>query len=306
MKWLENVLYTPLKKKMTMTNLEKNVDLHVHSNYSDGSLSPSQLVDLAVEKGLFAFALTDHDTIDGIDEAIESAKERPVTVIPGIELSTEYEGKDVHIVGLMIDHKTPAFQKKIQEFVDSRELRNEKMCNALRTRAGMDITYEDLKSHYPDSVITRAHYARYMLEKGYIRSLSEAFERYIGDRAPYFIPREKVTPQDAVSLILSAKGIPVLAHPLLYGMSSERLQILVSSLKSCGLVALEALYATYSPSDEASMRLLAEKNGLLLSGGSDFHGAAKPKLELGTGYGKLQVPKDIFDKLLAKRKELFS
>ena len=279
------------------------VDLHVHSNKSDGSLSPSDLILEAKKKGLKAFALTDHDTVDGIDEAMAAAKGSGVTVIPGIELSTEYEGKDIHIVGLLIDKEQPEFKEKIQEFVDSRILRNRKMCQKL-TEAGMPLTYEELLAEFPGAVITRAHYAQIMLKKGYTKSLKEAFERYIGDRGPCFIPREKITPEDGVKLILSAKGIPVLAHPLLYKMGKERLQILIDRLKDAGLEAIEAVYCTNTPSEEAQMRELAKKNGLLISGGSDFHGNAKPGLEMGTGYGKLYVSKEILDELVKRKGEL--
>ncbi len=283
---------------------KQRVDLHVHSNKSDGSLSPSDLVLEAKKKGLTAFALTDHDTVDGIEEAMKAAAGSGVAVIPGIELSTEYEGKDIHIVGLFIDKEQPAFRDKIQEFVDSRILRNQKMCLKL-TEAGCPLTYEELVEEFPGSVITRAHYAQILLKKGYTRSLKEAFERYIGDRGPCFIPREKITPEDGVKLILSAKGIPVLAHPLLYGMGKERLQILIDRLKDAGLEAIEAVYCTNSPSEEAQMRELAKKNGLLISGGSDFHGSAKPGLEMGTGYGKLYVSEEILDELAKRKEEVF-
>lgn len=289
-----------------MNLYEKNcVDLHVHSNKSDGSLSPSDLVLEAKKKGLKAFALTDHDTVDGIDEAMAASEGSGVTVIPGIELSTEYEGKDIHIVGLLIDKEQPEFRNKIQEFVDSRILRNQKMCQKL-TEAGCPLTYEELVAEFPGAVITRAHYAQILLKKGYTKSLREAFERYIGDRGPCFIPREKITPEDGVKLILSAKGIPVLAHPLLYGMGKERLQILVDRLKDAGLEAIEAVYCTYSPSEETQMREFAKKNGLLISGGSDFHGNAKPGLEMGTGYGKLYVSEEILDELVKRKLEMFS
>ena len=265
------------------------VDLHVHSDKSDGSLSPSRLVDLAKEKGLDAFALTDHDTIDGLDEAIrynaavENAMEtdpvrvtsanpvsaRRLEIIPGIELSTEYMGKDIHILGLFIDYHMPAFRQQIRAFVDSRILRNEKMCRLLQ-EAGIDITFEKLQEAFPGSVITRGHYARYLLDHGYIRSLPEAFERYVGDRCKYFVPREKVTPEQAVRLILDAKGIPILAHPTLYHMGRDALQQLTTRLKEAGLVGIEAVYSTYSVKEEQEMKRLAERNQLLISGGSDF------------------------------------
>lgn len=285
------------------------IDLHVHSNRSDGTLSPAQLVDYAREKRLKAFALTDHDTIDGLDEAISHAEAlkgaagKPAQpyedqiipeVIPGIEFSTEYQKQDVHILGLYIDYKDQAFCRQLREFVDSRITRNRKMCLLLQ-KAGIPVTYEDLQAEFPDSVLTRAHYAKYMLNRGYIKSMPEAFDRYIGDHCPCFIPREKVTPVQAVELILSAGGVPILAHPILYHMSALRLDTLARELKEAGLAGLEAIYSTYTPAEERDMRRLAAKYDLLVSGGSDFHGATKPGLELGTGYGKLFVPCSLLD-----------
>lgn len=305
------------------------VDLHVHSTKSDGTYTPQELVNYAMEKGLSAFSLTDHDTVDGIEEAMEYARELcllydikgsatnvktsdcngatsgampPMVpeVIPGIEFSTEYQGKDVHIVGLYIDIHTPSFEQHLRDFVESRNVRNEKMCKSLQG-IGMDITYEKLLERFPGAVITRAHYAKYMLEKGYIKSMAEAFERYIGDYSPHYIPREKVTPEQAISLILEAGGIPILAHPILYHLSDARLEELVVQLKAAGLIGIEAIYSTYAPAEERQIRRLAEKYNLLLSGGSDFHGSNKPGLDLAVGYGKLFVPYDILDKLKAIR-----
>ena len=279
------------------------VDLHTHSNKSDGSLSPSELVDLAAEKGLSAIALTDHDTTEGLDEAISRGFKKGVMVVPGVELSCEYQGHDIHMIGLCIDHHDHDFCSRLEEFVDSRDNRNKKMCAKL-TEAGFPVDYDELISKYRDSVITRAHYARFMHDKGYVSSPAEAFERYIGDHAPYFIPREKVTPIQGIELIRSADGIPVLAHPLLYGLGKDRLDTLVSELKDAGLVALEALYCTYSEADERDMRTLANKYKLLVSGGSDFHGAAKPGLELGTGYGRLCVQESVLNTLLRYKRNM--
>lgn len=284
------------------------VDLHVHSNRSDGTYSPAALVDYALEKGLTSFALTDHDTVDGLEEALQYAEklQKNITVIPGIELSTEYEGKDVHIVGLAIDYKNDAFTAYLKDFVDSRITRNRKMC-ALLQGAGIAVSYEKLVEEFPNAVITRAHYAKYLLNHGYVKSMSEAFERYVGDHCPYFVPREKVTPQQAVELILAADGIPVLAHPILYHMSDARLDTLVSRLKNAGLIGIEAIYSTYNTAEERQIRALAEKYHLLVSGGSDFHGANKPGLDLAVGYGKLYVDDSIWMNLeKSRRKLLFS
>ena len=338
---------------------DKNmVDLHVHSTCSDGTFTPEELVDYAIQKGLTAFALTDHDTVNGLDRAIRYAEElrqaqaaspvissrndaddrfpvsfsrndaatrlpvsfsrndavarlpvssvadadvpRVPEIIPGIELSTEYQGKDIHMVGLFIDYRQPEFAHYLEDFIRSRENRNEKMCALLREH-DIDITYEALLAEFPGAVITRAHFARYLLSHGYIQSMKEAFDRYVGDHCPCFVPREKVTPAQAVELILRAGGVPVLAHPILYHMSDDRLDTLVAELKKIGLVGIEAIYSTYNTAEERQIRGLAAKYDLKISGGSDFHGANKPKIDLGTGWGKLYVPDEVLEILRPDR-----
>ncbi len=278
----------------------KTVDLHVHSNKSDGSFSPAGLVDYALEKGLSAFALTDHDTTAGIKEAQEAASGRGIEVIPGIEFSSEYEGRDIHIVGLYVDYESAYFKRRLTSFVNGRNIRNQEMCRRLESH-GIDITYSQLTEEFPGCVITRSHYAKFMLNHGYIKSLKEAFDRYIGDHGPCFVPRKKITPMRAVEIILKAGGFPVLAHPLLYHMSQARLEKLVATLKDMGLQGLEAVYSTHSPSEERQMRTLAAKYQLCISGGSDFHGNAKPGLDLATGYGKLFIPEEILDNIKERR-----
>lgn len=280
----------------------KTVDLHVHSNKSDGSFSPKELVSYAIEKGLSAIALSDHDTTEGIEAAVNAARGTGLEVIPAIEFSTEYEGKDIHVLGLYIDYSGKEFKKYLKDFQDSRDLRNRKMCKKL-TEHGVPVTYEEMCDYFPGSVLTRAHYAKYMWEKGFVKSMSEAFDRYIGDHAPCFLPREKVTPMQAVELILKAGGVPVLAHPILYHLSDERLDRLVARLKEAGLAGIEAIYSTYSPSEERQIRKLADKYDLLISGGSDFHGTTKPNLDLGCGYGKLCIPYEILEKIKEYRRE---
>lgn len=282
------------------------IDLHTHTTKSDGSYTPVELVDYAIEKDLAAVAVTDHDSIEGLPEALSHAaalakKGLPsIEVVPGIEFSTKYERQDVHIVGLYISYDSAEFQQALNDFVDSRTSRNRKMCKNLQD-AGIDISYEKLQDRYPEAVITRAHYASYLCEYGYVKSRQDAFARYLGDHTKYFVPREKVTPAQAVSLILKAGGVPILAHPPLYHMGSERLDALVSSLKAEGLMGIEAFYSTYSNQDVRDMLGLSSKYDLLLSGGSDFHGANKPNLDLGCGYGKLFVPEDLLPKIRAAR-----
>ncbi len=284
-------------KAYTKTHEGKNaIDLHTHTMYSDGSLTPKELIDYAMFKGLKVLAITDHDTVAGLDEAIEYAADKDIEFVPGVELSTEWRDKDIHIVGLDIDHKQEGFVNFLKDFVDSRDVRNEKMCRLL-TEAGLPVDYEELKNTYPDSVITRGHFARYMLDKGYTTYLKEAFERYIGDNGPYFVPREKTTAADGVRLIVEAGGIPVLAHPMLYHMNDDRLKVLVDELKPLGLMAMEAVYTTNSDAEERESRAFAKENGLLISGGSDYHGEAKPRTDLGFGFGDLYVDMSIWNDL---------
>lgn len=279
------------------------IDLHTHSTYSDGTFSVKELIDRAHEKGLAAIALTDHDTVDGVDEAIEYAASKypDLEVVPGVELSTEGEGREVHIVGLYIDNHDKEFVDGLSAFIDSRTTRNKKMCKKLTEEAGIPISYEELTKEFPDTVITRAHYAKFMVDRGYVNSRAEVFDRYIGDHCPYYVGREKITPEDAIRSILKAKGVPVFAHPILCRFGDDRLDAFVGKLKEVGLVGIEAVYSTYERRDETQIKELAKKYDLLISGGSDFHGANKPDIDLGTGCGRLFVPEDLLIPIKAAR-----
>ena len=275
----------------------RGIDLHTHSTCSDGTFSVKELMDLAHQKNLAAIALTDHDTVDGLDEAINYTKENypDMELVPGIEFSTKEGTKEVHIVGLFIDHHNDAFKAKLEPFIDSRVNRNKRMCDKLREEAGIPITFEELVAENPGAVITRAHLARFMLEKGYVNSRQEVFDKYIGDHCPYFIDRVKISPEEGIEYILEAGGVPILAHPILYHFSDSVLDALVGRLKEAGLKGIEAIYSTYSPSEERQIKELAAKYDLLISGGSDFHGANKPKIDLGCGMGKLFLPEDLLE-----------
>lgn len=269
------------------------IDLHVHSNCSDGTLSPREVVSYAVQKGLKAIALTDHDTIAGIPEAVKAAEELSLELIPGLEFSTNYKGRDIHMLGLDISWQDPAFLQSLKEFQDSRDLRNRKMIARLQ-EYGVDITYEKMAAEYPDAVWTRANFARYLRDHGYVKTMPDAFTRYVGDNAPCFIPREKVTPWQAMELIHQAGGYAVLAHPILYRLKEDELELLVKTLSDKGLDGIEAIYSTYRWTDESRIRQLARAYGLSITGGSDFHGSNKPDIDLGTGRGNLAIPYDIW------------
>lgn len=274
----------------------RKIDLHVHSTASDGTLTPTELVAAVQKAGLAAFALTDHDTVDGIAEARAAADAADVELVPGVELSCDYKGKEVHMVGLYLDETNPRLLEHLARFRDNRDNRNQKMYQKLNEE-GFDISEEALREMFPDAVLTRAHVARFLLEHGYIKSIAEAFEKYIGDGCRCHVPREKITPQEAVELIHHADGKAILAHPILYHMSDERLRELIYDCLEYGLDGIEALYSTYQPEDERYIRKLAEEYRLHLSGGSDFHGSNKPQIKLGSGMGRLSVPYELLENI---------
>lgn len=274
----------------------KTIDLHTHTTASDGTLTPSELIAYAAEKGLCAVAITDHDTTEGIAEALFAAEGRELEVIPGIEISSMYDRLEIHIVGLFIDPENTSLLEWLTALRQSREERNKKMLAAL-SDMGIKISYDELSEFAAGSIITRAHFAGVMLKKGYITSINEAFDRLIGDRCPAYIPRELPDYKTSINMIRSAGGIAVLAHPLLYKINTKGLENIVSELAAASLTGIEAYYSTHSPSDTKYIKKLAQQNRLLLSGGSDFHGSNKKNLDLGTGYGTLDVPADLIDTL---------
>lgn len=279
------------------------IDLHVHSTKSDGSLSPTELVGAALKVPLTAMALTDHDTVSGIDEALSAAQGTGLEVIPGVELSADYNGKEIHVVGLYVNHSNPKLNEYLDHFLETRDIRNIRMCEAL-SADGYNINIEELKEAFPGCVLTRAHVARLLMKKRYVHSVKEAFDRFLGDHCKYFIPREKITGADAIALIKTAGGIPVLAHPILYHMGSERLELMISELSAAGLEAIEAKYCTYTSSDERQIKELARKYNLQISGGSDYHGVVKPGLKLGIGYGKLYIDDSILKNMLSNLRRI--
>ena len=274
----------------------KTIDMHVHSNYSDGTFSPGELVDLAFKAGLSAFALTDHDTILGIDEAIAAGKDRGIEVIPGIEFSTDFEGSDIHMLGYAFDYRDPRFFKELTALQDTRDTRNRKMIQKMQAH-GIDISYEKMKAEDPDGVWTRANFARYLMDHGYVKSVQEAFLRYIGDDGPCYVARERMYCADAITLIHRFGGYAVLAHPHQYKFSEEKLDAFVAMLKSHGLDGIEALYSTHRWTDESRVKQLARKYSLCITGGSDFHGSNKPHISLGSGMGNLKIPYGLWQDL---------
>lgn len=273
----------------------KYIDLHVHSTCSDGTNTPAELITLAINAGLSAIALTDHDTTDGIRSAQAAATALPagtLRIIPGVELSAAYKDRDIHILGLFIDPENAALSHALTTARENRRQRNLAMLQRL-CDAGYPLKEEELQNGSDASCIGRMHFANAIVARGYAKDTAEVFQRFIGTDSPYYVPREFITPQDAISLIHSAGGLAILAHPLLYHLERSELEQLMHRLKDYGLSGLEAIYTTNSNEDEQYLRTFASRNNLLISGGSDYHGSNKPHISIGTGRGNLRIPETI-------------
>ena len=274
------------------------IDLHTHSTFSDGTFTPLQLVKYAEEKGLKAFALTDHDTTEGVKEA--KSIETNVEVISGVEISTRYDKKEIHIVGLYVNENDADLNKQLKYYREKRVTRNFEILEKLNS-LGVNITIDDVKESCTGDVISRAHIAKALVSKGFVGSYTEAFDRYLGDNKCAYVPRETLNYEESMELITKAGGVPVLAHPLLYKMSDTNLENMMVKLRQKGLKAVEVYYSTHSNSDTQHIMAMANRVGLIYSGGSDFHGATKPKIDMGTGMGKLAVPYEILEKIRGER-----
>lgn len=281
--------------------MKRTVDLHTHSCVSDGTLTPAELADYAYKHNLSAIALTDHDTVKGIPEAQKAADSlradgADFRLVPGVELSLGFGKKDIHMLGLFIDPVSEKLTKALLEAEQERNDRNRKMADNL-ANAGIDITYEKLLEFCGDAIITRAHFGKYMVARGIVPTMKEAFTRYLSQDGPYYVSRNYLSPEEGIDLIRQAGGVPVLAHPLLYHLSDQDLDMLVHRLTDHGLKGIEAIYSNNLGKDEEKVRALAGKYQLKISGGSDFHGQNKPLIEIGTGKHNLYIPYSILEDL---------
>ena len=273
------------------------VDLHIHSTASDGKYSPADIVTKAVEIGLKVISITDHDSTDGIMPALQAAKAFPgLTFIPGVEISTDLPDGEAHILGYFIDYASPDFQKELARFRDSRLGRGQRMVAKLND-LGIKIDWARVQAIAGDGAIGRPHVAQAMLEKGYIKTFEEAFDKYIGHGCPAYVEREKMTPQEAVALVLRVKGLPVLAHPF----TVKDPEAIVKSLKAVGLIGIEAYYKDNTPAATKSTLKLAKKYGLIATGGTDYHGIGDSKEVM---MGGTEVPMKAAERLIALNKKI--
>ena len=257
------------------------VDLHTHSTASDGLYSPTELMQHAKEVGLRVIALTDHDTTGGIEEAKHTAQTLDIDFIPGVEINTDIQGSEVHVLGYFIEYQRPEFQATLKVLRDARERRGERMVELLNEE-GIHIKWERVREIAQGSV-GRPHVAEALMEAGYVQNVSEAFEKYIGNGKPAYVPRYKLTPEDAARLIVSANGLPVIAHPLTVpGLAM--LHELLPALKAAGLVGIETYYGYYSHEDEQVLLAIAHQYNLIATGGTDYHGPNMHPTPLGGRY----------------------
>lgn len=277
--------------------MEPRIDLHNHTTASDGSATPAEAVQTAKELGLAAIAVTDHDSVSGVAEAMEAGKALGVEVIPGIEISADYRGNKAHILGLFIDPAHPALRPALDWAVTEREQRNEKIVAAMAAD-GIDISLRELRENNPDSVLGRPHMAEHLLKKGYAASIKEAFQRYLGEGCPYYRDKERIPLDMTARLIKEAGGLPIVAHPFQYGYDEPELLAFLSTAKEAGCVGLEAYYSEHSPAEQAYLLSLAAEWGMLVSGGSDWHGSRKPHIRMGSGIENgLAVPYHVLEDL---------
>ena len=280
------------------------IDLHTHSTASDGTYTPAEVAKLASAIGLSAIALTDHDTIDGLQEFQETGREFGLETIPGIEFAAlwpKYHRPEIHIVGLGFDPSHPLLLERMKDIRESRDIRNQKMCEKLSS-IGLHITIDEVNANAGGDIITRAHFANVLLQKGYIRKKEDAFSRYISPGLPGYVEREFLTPELCIRTIKEAGGAAVLAHPTLYNLSAEQIEELCAELKDYGLDGIECQYSTYSSQETRMITAIAEKYGLLPSGGSDFHGKNKPNIHLGSGKSNLAIPYSFWEELKKRTK----
>lgn len=272
------------------------VDLHVHSTASDGRLAPAEVIARAAARGLNYIALADHDSVDGIDAARKAAQKFPdLTVIPGIEISTDIAEGEVHMLGYFFDYKDPDFLSQLDAFKASRRRRAKAMVDKL-DKLGLHIEWRRVLELAGVSTIGRPHIAHAMLEKKYVPTFKDAFDEYLGHGKPAYVEREKMLPAEAVAIIVRAKGLPVLAHPL----TTPDPEGLIAGLKPAGLVGMEAYYDGYSEEEVASLVALAQKYDLVPTGGSDFHGI-DPDEE--TDIGDSNVPLESVQRLVALKEK---
>jgi 3',5'-nucleoside bisphosphate phosphatase len=265
----------------------KLADLHSHTIYSDGTDTPERVIELAAEAGLSAIAITDHDNVMAFPRAQEAAAARGVELLTGIEMSASYEGAEVHVLGLLLDVENPALQRHIETQMARRVERTREMVRRLQ-QAGVEITAEEVFEVAGEGTVARPHVARVLQKHGYVANSAEAFQRYIGPKNPGFVPGSPLAPAKVIRVIREAGGVPVVAHPIFLQNDA-----FIEQFVKDGLVGIEVYHSSHTPKEVTRYEQLAEAQGLLKTGGSDYHGTTKEGLPI----GKTTVPYTLVEAL---------
>ena len=276
------------------------VDLHVHSNASDGTFSPSQVVELAKNTGLDAFALTDHDTTAGVPEALEKGRDLNIEVIPGIEVSSSFDGTEIHILGLFVNSDDPVLAAMLEKMRISRDRRNEKMLENLAAD-GISFTKEELCGDNPDTIITRAHIAHALVAKGICSGMDQAFKKYLQYGGRYCPQKEHLSPEEVVKTLISNGAFVALAHPFQYKFGDKKTEELIAHMADLGMKGLEVYHSSNNKLEFMKVMEMAVRHNLLPTGGSDFHGGNKPDISIGTGRGGLRVSSLLLEDIKRER-----
>lgn len=276
------------------------VDLHVHSNASDGTFSPSQVVELAKNAGLDAFALTDHDTTVGVPEALEKGRDLNIEVIPGIEVSSSFDGTEIHILGLFVNSDDPVLAAMLEKMRISRDRRNEKMLENLAAD-GISFTKEELCGDNPDTIITRAHIAHALVAKGICSGMDQAFKKYLQYGGRYCPQKEHLSPEEVVKTLISNGAFVALAHPFQYKFGDKKTEELIAHMADLGMKGLEVYHSSNNKLESMKLQEMAVRHHLLPTGGSDFHGGNKPDISIGTGRGGLRVSSLLLEDIKRER-----
>jgi len=272
------------------------LDLHLHTTHSDGSCTPTEVVGLAHRVGVTAMAITDHDITTGLVEAMTAGEACGIEVIPGVEISSSFGNSEVHILGYFLDWEDIDLNKRLKTLRDSRHRRNPKIVEQLQN-LGIDLTYEEVRALAGSDSVGRPHIARALMDKGIVSSAKEAFDRFLADGRPAYVPRDLPAPVEAIHWIKAAGGLAVLAHPTWVRCADRSLAELVRQLKADGLDGVEVYYSTHAARQTREYLSLAQQLGLLVTGGSDFHGLTKPDIEVGIGKGSLHIPTSLLPKM---------
>ena len=286
-----------------MNGTTHGIDLHAHTTASDGSLSPADLVREAAGLGLNALAVTDHDTVAGLPEAIQAASEAGLDLVPGVELSVEDDGGRFHLLGYLFDPGQEELQNTLVTIRESRARRNVQMAEKMAA-LGLPVTLDDVRSEAGEDadVIARPHFAQALMKKGVVGSVKEAFDRFLATGKPLYMPKQVLTPADAISLIHRAGGLAVMAHPGLVPLNDAALAARIESLaRDAGMDGIEAYYSQHSPAQTERFVTLAARLGLAVTGGSDFHGTPKPHVPLGVVSGGEPAPERLLIDLRARQ-----